>query len=158
MKATRMRILAVAAVLAIAIAAFAQGMHGRGGHEFPFGGHALGFFSDYLDLSSAQQDQIKSIMQKEKPAIAPLMQQMAQFHSDMNKLEQSGAFDEAKVRALASQQSQVMTEMIVQKARIKSEMLQVLTPDQKAKLAKLEARHEQRMQEHMQKMQGSNSD
>ncbi len=128
------------------------------GHEFPFGGHALNFFSDYLDLSSAQQDQIKGIMQKEKTTIAPLMQQMAQFHSQMSQLEQSGAFDEAKVRNLAGQQSQVMTEMIVQKARIKSEMLQVLTPDQKAKLAKLEARHQQRMQEHMQHMQESNSD
>lgn len=161
MKATRIWIVAVAAALVLAVGAFAaQGMHGHHGPmgESPFGGHMLGFFSDYLDLTSAQQEQIKSIMQKEKPAIQPLFQQMAQFHSQMRQLEDSSAFDEAKVRALAAQQSQVMTEMIVQKARIKSEMLQVLTPEQKTKLAQLEAKHEQRMQEHMQKMQAPPSE
>ncbi len=93
------------------------------GHEFPFGGHMLHFFSDYLDLTSAQQDQVKAIMEKEKPAIQSAMQQMGQFHSQMRALEEASTFDEAKVRALAAQQSQAMTEMIVQKARIKNELL-----------------------------------
>ncbi|MBZ5654760.1 MAG: Spy/CpxP family protein refolding chaperone [Acidobacteriia bacterium] len=149
MKSTRTTVLVIAAAVIVAVAAFAQGMHRHGG---PGGGfeHMLGFYSDYLDLSSAQQDQIKAIMQKEKPALEPLMQQMKQFHSQMNQLDQSGAFDEAKVRAVATQQSQTMIELAVQHARIKSEMLQVLTPDQKTKFAQLQAKHEQRMQNHMQ--------
>jgi periplasmic protein CpxP/Spy len=150
MKSTR-TVLAIGAALILAVAAaLAQGMHGHGGpmgHDFE---HMLGFFADRLDLTSAQQDQIKAIWQKEKPTLQPLMQQMKQFHSDMNKLEADGAFDEAKVRALATQQSQTMIELAVQHARIKSEMVQVLTADQKAKLAQLEAKHEQRMQERMQ--------
>jgi Spy/CpxP family protein refolding chaperone len=154
MKSTRTRVLAIGAALLLAVAvALAQGMHGHGGpmgHGFE---HMLGFFADRLDLTSAQQDQIKAIWQKEKPTLQPLMQQMKQFHSDMNKLGTDGAFDEAKVRALATQQSQTMIELAVQHARIKSEMVQVLTSDQKAKLAQMEARHEQRMQERMQHMQ-----
>ena len=59
-------------------------------------------------------------------------------------------FDEARVRALATQQAQTMTEMIVQKARIESEMIQILTPEQKTKLNDLRAKHEQRMMKHMQ--------
>ena len=152
MKLTRTRVLVIGAAVILAVAvALAQGMHGRGGR----GGfeHMLGFYSDYLDLSSAQQDQIKAIMQKEKPALAPLMQQMKQFHSQMNQLDQSGTFDEAKVRALATQQSQTMIELAVQHARIKSEMYQVLTPDQKTKFAQFQAKREQRMQQHMQHMQ-----
>jgi len=148
MKSTRTKVLAIGAAVIIAVAAaLAQGMHGHGGP----GGfeHMLGFFTDYLDLTTAQQDQIKSIMQKEKPGLEPLMQQMKTFHSQMSQLEQSGPFDEAKVRALANQQSQTMVELAVQHARIKSEMVQVLTADQKAKLAKLEARHEQHMQHGM---------
>ena len=39
----------------------------------------------------------------------------------------SGSFDEAKVRELAAQQTQTMTELTVQHARIASEMVQVLT-------------------------------
>jgi periplasmic protein CpxP/Spy len=154
MKSTRTRILIISAALILAVAAaLAQGMHDRGGpmgHGFE---HMLGFFTDYLDLTSAQQDQIKAIWQKEKPALQPLMQQMKQFHSDMNKLETGGAFDEAKVRALATQQSPTMIELAVQHARIKSEMIQVLTPEQKTKFAQFQAKREQRMQEHMQHMQ-----
>lgn len=151
MKSTRTRVLVIGAAVVLAVAAaLAQGMHGRGGP----GGfeHLLGFYSDYLDLTTAQQDQIKAIMQKEKPTLAPLMQQMKQFHTQMNQLEQSGTFDEAKVRALATQQSQTMIELAVQHARIKSEMVQVLTADQKAKLAQFEAKRAQRMQRHMKDM------
>lgn len=151
MKSTRTKVLIVGAAVILAVAAaLAQGMRGHGGP----GGfeHMLGFYSDYLDLSSAQQDQIRAIMQKEKPTLAPLMQQIKQFHSQMNQFDQSGTFDEAKVRALATQQSQTMIELAVQHARIKSEMLQVLTPDQKTKFAQLQAKREQRMQKHMQHM------
>ncbi len=147
MKSTRTRILVIgAAVLLAVVAALAQGMRhgGRGGFE-----HMLGFYSDYLDLTSAQQDQVKAIWAKEKPALQPLMQQMRQFHTQMNQLAESGTFNEANARALATQQSQTMVELAVQHARIKSEMMQVLTADQKAKLAKLEAKHAQRMQQHM---------
>ena len=77
------------------------------------------------------------------------MQQMRQNHEDMQALEASGPFDEAKTRALATQKSQTMIELQVQHARIKSEMMQVLTADQKAKLAQIEAKHEARMKDHM---------
>jgi Spy/CpxP family protein refolding chaperone len=43
-----------------------------------------------------------------------------------------------------------MIEMQVQHARIKAEMMQILTADQKAKLADFEAKHESHMHKHMQ--------
>ncbi len=138
MKSKRTWFLVVgASVILAVVAAFAQGggRRGPGGFE-----HMLGFYSDYLDLTSAQQDQIKAIWQKEKANLQPLMQQMRQFHSQMNQLTQDGSFDEAKVRALAAQQSQTMIELAVQHARIKSEMMQVLTADQKAKFAAFQAK------------------
>jgi len=153
MVSTRTKVLIIGAAVILAVAAFAQGMRGHGGR----GGfeHMLGFYADYLDLSSAQQDQIKAIWQKEKPTLAPLMQQTKQFHGQMNQLAQSGTFDEAKVRALATQQSQTMIELAVQHARIQSEMMQVLTPDQKTKFAQFQAKREQRMQQHMQHMKAA---
>jgi periplasmic protein CpxP/Spy len=149
MKSTRIRILTIGAAVVLAVAAaIAQGMHGHGG---PGGGfdHMLGFMSDYLDLSSAQQDQVKAIWEKEKPTMEPLMKQMHQNHSDMRALQASGPFDEAKTRALATQQAQTQIELEVQHARIQSEMMQVLTADQKTKFAQLEAKHEARMKHHM---------
>jgi protein CpxP len=157
MKSTRIRILTIGAAVTLAVAAaIAQGMHGMHGHGGPDGDfhHMLAFFTDKLDLSSDQQAQVKAIWEKEKPNLEPLMKQMHQNHADMHALEASGPFDEAKTRALATQHAQTMIEVEVQHARIKSEMVQVLTADQKAKLAQFEAKHQEHMKEHM----GSKSD
>jgi protein CpxP len=146
MKSTRTRILTIgAAVMLAAAIALAQGPHGHGGGDFR---NMLGFYSDYLDLSSAQQEQMKAIWEKEKPALQPLMQQMHQNHANMRALEQSGPFDETKTRALATANSQTQIELEVQHARIKAEMMQVLTADQKTKLANFEAKREARMKSH----------
>jgi len=147
MKSTRFRIFSIGAAVLLGVAVlFAQGMHGHGGPMGDFG-HLLNYYADALDLSSAQQDQIKAIWEKEKPAVKPLMQQMHQNHAAMDALQSSGTFDEAKTRALATQNAQTMIELEVQHARIKSEMMQVLTADQKTKLAQLEAKHEARMKD-----------
>jgi len=143
MKSTHIRILTIgAAVLLVAAAAIAEGRHGYGGP----GGfrHML----KQLDLTSAQQEQVKAIWTKEKPTLQPLMQQLRQNHSAMSALEASGPFDEAKTRALATQNSQTMIELQVEHARIKSEIMQILTADQKAKLAQMEANREARMSKH----------
>lgn len=144
MKSTHIRILTIgAAVLLVAAAAIAQGRHGYGG---PGGFHHM---LKQLDLTSAQQDQVKAIFAKEKPTLQPLMQQMRQNHSAMSALEASGPFDEAKTTALATQNSQTMIQLQVEHARIKAEIMQILTADQKAKLAQMEANREARMSKHM---------
>ena len=150
MKSTRIRIIAIGAAVILAVAAaIAQGMHGHhGGPKGDFN-HMLAFFTDYLDLTADQQTQAKAIWEKEKPTMEPLMKQMHQNHTDMRTLEASGPFDEAKTRTLATSHAQTMIEVEVQHARVKSELMQVLTADQKTKLAQFEAKHEARMHEHM---------
>jgi len=54
------------------------------------------------------------------------MKQLMQAHKDLSSLEDSGTFDEAKVRALAAQNTQAMTELFVQKARVHAELVQFL--------------------------------
>ena len=143
MKAIRFRMLT--AVLTIALcSAFAVSQTARPAGHQGGGEHTLAFFTDYLDLTDAQQTQIKAILTKEKPIMAPMVQQLAATHSQLRQLEESAAFDENKARALAAQQSQTMVDLIVEKSRMKSEMFQVLTADQKTKLQKFESRHEQR--------------
>ena len=140
MKSTRTRILTTAAAVMLAVAAvFAQGMHGHGPDgEF---GHMLGFYTHALDLTADQQTQIKAIWAKEMPTIKPLMQQERATHAAMETLLESGPFDEVKTRTLATANAQTMIELQVQHARIKSEMMQVLTADQKTKLTQIEAEH-----------------
>src|SRR5262245_48490151 len=129
MKSHRMKIFIAAVVLLLVGAvAIAQTVH-RAAYRHGggmFGEHMLAFYAHKLDLTDAQQSQLKDIMAKEKPALKPLFLQLAQTRHQMRQLEESDTFNEAQVRALATQQSQAMTELIVQKARIESEMLQVL--------------------------------
>jgi protein CpxP len=148
MKSTRTRIITIGAAVLLAVAAaIAQGMHGHGGPDGDMH-HMMRFFTHYLDLTTDQQAQAKAIWEKEKPSLQPLMQAMHQNHADMRALEAAGPFDEAKTRALATQNSQTMIELQVAHARIKSEMIQILTADQKAKLAAFEAKHADRMSRH----------
>ena len=49
------------------------------GHEFGMGGPMMGFFARELNLTDDQKAQMKSIMEKEHPAIKPLMQQQRQI-------------------------------------------------------------------------------
>jgi len=140
-------VLVLAVMAAVAVSQTARRAHMRGGM---FGGPMLGQYVHRLDLTDAQQAQVKAIMAKEKPTLQPLMQQMAQGHAQLRDLVMSGNFDEAKARELASQQSQAMIELNVQHARIASEMVQILTPEQKTKLTTLISQHEQRMMNRMQ--------
>jgi protein CpxP len=156
MKSNRFRILlGILAVTLLAALGFSQTVARASGHGHHRGGFGqmLGLYADYLDLTDAQRTQMKDIMTKEKPSIQPLMKQLADSHQQLRQLETAGTFDEAKVRAVATQQAQTMTELTVQKARIKSQLMQVLTPDQKDKMAKFEARRQARFQKHFQKDQ-----
>ena len=72
----------------------------------------------------------------------------AQYACDRQYVE--GTYDEAKVRALAAQKSQVEVELTVAHTRVHNQMYQLLTPDQQSKLKEMEANHEARMQKHMQ--------
>jgi protein CpxP len=123
----------------------AVGPHGGGG----FLGHEFGFFADYLDLTDAQRAQMKQTLAAEKPTLKPLLQQEEQSQQQMLQLIQSGSFDEAKAQSIATQESQTHIQLEVQKARIHSELYQLLTADQKAKLGQFLAKHQQRMQQRL---------
>ena len=147
MKLSRSKMSFVAlAIVLVAGLAMAQPHGGpRGGGDF-FGGMMF----DYLDLSDAQRAQIKQIMVKEKPTLEPLFKQEMESHKQMMQLIQTGTFDEAKAQAIATQGAQIHAQLEVQHARVASEAYQVLTAEQKTKLAQFMAKREQRFEQHMQ--------
>ena len=117
-------------------------------HEFRrsgFGGPTMGFFADKLGLTDAQRVQMKTIMEKERPAMKPLFAQNRAIEQQLHQYAE-GSYDEAKVRTLATQQAQIQADLTVQKTRIHNEMFQVLTPDQQAQLKELEASRAARRQ------------
>jgi protein CpxP len=121
--------------------------HSRG--QWGMDVHMMGFFADYLNLTDAQQTQMKTVMQKEQPAMKPLFQQAHQVDQQLRQYVE-GAYDEAKVQALASQKAQIEAQITVAQTRLHNELFQVLTPDQQGKMKEMEARHQARMAKHMQ--------
>jgi protein CpxP len=136
-------VMAVAAGLAVS--ALAQG-RGRFGPD----GWMLRHMTRKLNLTEAQQSQIKGILQTERGKIQPLMQQLRQ-NQQAEDAAVNGNFDEAQARTFAGKQTQIMADLIVEKERTKSEIYAVLTPDQRAKALQLMQEREQRWQQHRQK-------
>jgi len=140
-------LLALALGGAIAVSQNVRRAHYRG--DGFMGGRMFRFFADYLDLTDAQQAQAKDIMAKEKASLQPLLRQRIEAEKQLRELAMSATFDEAKIRDIANQQAQVMTELTVQKTRIESELFQLLTPEQKTKLNQFIEKHEQRLNQHL---------
>jgi protein CpxP len=150
MKFSRSKMMMLAGSAIVLLAGFAVAEHHGGPRDGDeFGGRMF----RHLDLSDAQRTQIKQIWTKEMPTIKPLFKQEMQSHEAMKQLIQSGTFDEAKAQEIATQGAQIHAQLEVQHARIASEAYQVLTAEQKAKLAQHMAERQQRWQQHMQEHQ-----
>lgn len=105
--------LAVAAGLAANVAA-----QGRHGHHSDW---MLRRMIRELNLTDAQQTQIKSILQAEKAKIRPLRQQLRQNEQTENTAI-SGTFDETKARSFAGKQAQIVSDLMVERERMKSDL------------------------------------
>ena len=127
----------------------ASGAQAWSGHRH---GH-MGFMAKQLNLTDAQKAQIKTIMQSQRTTMRPLMQQMTQNREAMLTATSGGAFDQAKVQAIATQQAQLMSQMTVLKEQLRSQIYNtVLTPDQKAKADQMRQNQLTRMNERLQKL------
>lgn len=124
----------------------------------PMHGHGMGmgmeghmhFLAAKLNLNDEQKTQMKAILQKEKPTMQPLHQQEHQIDQQLRQYVE-GNFDQAKVAALAAQKAQIQAQITVEQTKIHNQLYQLLTDDQKAQLKQMEANHEARMQERMNK-------
>jgi len=140
--------ITAALVLAVAagLATNALAQHGRGfGHHR---GGMLKHMAKQLNLTEAQQTQIKGIMASEKTKIQPLMQQLRQNQQEQNA-NINGSFNENQARTFAGKQIQIMSDLIVERQRMRSEVYAVLTPEQRQKAQQLMQERQQRRQERM---------
>lgn len=117
------------------------------GHEFGHD-HHMGFMAQKLNLTDDQKAQMKAVMQKEHPTMKPLMQQQHQIDLQLRQYVE-GNFDQAKVQTLAAQKAALQAQITVQETRIHNELYQLLTADQQSQLKQMEAQHEARMQQRM---------
>ena len=150
-------VLGLALVAGIAFAEQEGGPmhHGMRGMHRGFGGDSgLAMMLHQLNLTDDQKAQVKKIFETEKPNLQPLQQQEFQAHQQMMQLITSGSFDQAKATAIATQEAQTHIQMEVEHAKIHAQIYQLLDSTQKAKVADMMAKHQERMQQRMQKQGG----
>ena len=166
---SKIAVVALIATLSVALVAgiaLAQEGGGTSGAKHPgmhrnfmgMGGPEFGMYMHKLNLSDDQKAQVKQIFQTEKPALKPLMQREMQARLAMMQLVASGNFDQAKAAAIANQEAQTHVAMEVEHAKIGAQIYQLLNSDQKAKVADMIAKHQQRMAEHLENQQAPSSD
>lgn len=110
------------------------GKHGKTGS-----GKHFARMAKELDLTEEQQEQIRAILQTERQKAAPLRKQLAENREQIRKAAEAQPFDEAAVRALAASQNATRVELVVSRARAKSQVFALLTPEQRELAKKFRA-------------------
>lgn len=106
----------------------------RGGH------HRGGMMLRGLDLTVEQKAQFKQIREANKTKTQSLRESLKANRQKMNEATANGAFDEAQISAIANERAGLSAKMIVERARVKSQMFAVLTAEQKAKAAEMKSK------------------
>jgi protein CpxP len=145
------RLFASAALVAASLLATAPAMAnehggcdrhhaGKAGHG---GKHDFQARLKELNLTEAQQAQVKDIMEKQKPQREARWKELRESHQALREVSRGENYDAAKVRELASKQAQLKAEMTVQRIETMHQVYALLTPEQKQKWdAKRERRHD----------------
>jgi Spy/CpxP family protein refolding chaperone len=114
-----------------------QPWHGRRG-EFGFGGGdgwpPLPMLAAALDLTQAQQDQAKAIMSSHRAEFQQLRERGRTAHEAVRKAVETEPVNEQAIRTAVGQASQLEADGAVLRARVRQEMLALLSADQRAKL------------------------
>ena len=135
-----------ALLLVLAMVAFSQGPRGGGPHGEHGGPHdGLGPKARDLNLTDEQKAQVKKITDSAMESTKALRDQLHALHESEPDPLSGAAFDEAAVRAAAEARAKVQVELEVAHARTMSQVIALLTPEQKAKLA---AKHQEFEQRH----------
>lgn len=128
-------ILALGAVFVVA----QKGETNRGKFNKEFGGRGFGFgrIAKKLNLSDEQKAQVKQIMETEKPVVEPIFAALRENRQKLADLTADGSFDEAKIKELAGEQGNLSARLILEKERVKSQIFQILTPEQREQAKQL---------------------
>lgn len=117
-----------------------EGAHGFG----PHGGFSPERFfehvADRLDLSGAQREQVRAVLRGRAGEIEAHMQAGAEVRRALHDAVHAESVDEAAIRERAAEFGRVHGEGLLLLARIRGEILPILTAEQKAKLQTMHER------------------
>ncbi len=87
-----------------------------------------------LDLTPAQREQVKTLMDAQRQARETYRATLQDIDKQIRAAVESGEFDAAAVRALAEKEAAAMVELRVLAAKTDADIVKLLTPEQKQAL------------------------
>ena len=126
-----------------AISAESEAHCEKGHHGKEYGDMHHGFQHKLkgLDLTAAQQEQVKAIMEKQKPLREARMKELHESRQALREATRSDAYDSAKVREIANRQAALHADMTVLRVETMRQVYALLTPEQKQKWDAKRSRH-----------------
>jgi periplasmic protein CpxP/Spy len=109
----------------------------------PFGLPRLDRLAHDLNLTEAQQAELKAFFDTERSTLDSLMKKQDGVRRQLDEATANGQFDEAQVRALAGQQAQTFADLIVEHKRADAKIYSILTPEQRVRFEQLRRRRGQ---------------
>ena len=97
----------------------------------------VGRMTKVLGLNDGQKEKIAAILKGVREKDTLLHQNLAETRKQLRSATQAASFDEAAIRALATKKGQLETDLIVSRAKVRSQINALLTPEQRAIAAKL---------------------
>jgi protein CpxP len=137
-------VVAILAALAGVVHAQGDGPRGRGG----FGrGSRVGFPLAALDLTEAQREQVRGVMQSHREAMQEAGKRLRDAHVAQRNAVETVPVNEGLVRSTSQTLANAQTDMALLQARIHSEVWALLTPEQQQKAKELKAEREARVKQ-----------
>lgn len=99
----------------------------------------MGYLARQLHLSDAQRSQVQSMWNTERPAISPLLHELATESREMDAAGRDH-FDPSRIQPIADRQAATVAKLLVEKERLIAQVYTILTPDQRAKADQMQDR------------------
>jgi protein CpxP len=117
---------------------FGRGPGGPGGPMGPLG------LIHRLELSDAQREQVKSLMDSRRNEGKAVADRARSAHEALQAAVSADTFDEGAIRARGAEVAIADADMAVAQGRLYADVLQILTPEQRTQLKTLEAKMKER--------------
>lgn len=142
---TTIRTLAAVTALVTAVSLAPTGASAFTGDDGPpMAGQHFKKLATTLGLSAQQQQDIKAILQKDRPQFQPLIKQLVVERRALRTLIHADTIDEAAIRAQSAKVAAIQADQAVLRAHTGQDVRKLLTPEQVQKLKDFQATMERR--------------
>lgn len=98
-------------------------------------------FADILELTTAQQQQIKQLIDAQNSKMQGHQQKSCEIQKALQNMRHEESFDESAVRKLYEQDAQLKADEMIELQQIKVQISKIFTPEQKILADKLQKLH-----------------